>query len=89
MGYPAIRALVVGVALAGAAHGPAIVTHAASRPPSRAGAAVIAYAKAQLGKPYQRGGTGPGAGADKEMTVARRGRKHPVGGQPKQSMAQT
>ena len=63
-------AVAVGLALAGAAHGPAAATHTRTAAParaaapargSRAAAAAVAFATAQLGKPYQWGGTGPGA----------------------------
>src|SRR6266702_2860516 len=60
-GQAAAAAVVAGVVLAGAARGPATVRHAAARPAPKAVAAVVGYAKAQLGKPYRWGGTGPGA----------------------------
>ncbi len=59
-GQTAAAAVVAGVVLAGAARGPATVRHAAARPAPKAVAAVVAYARAQLGKPYRWGGTGPG-----------------------------
>ncbi len=63
-------AAVAGVILAGAAHGSAAVTHpravthartAAPAPDGAAAGEAIAYAKAQLGKRYVWGGTGPDA----------------------------
>ena len=69
-GQKAAAAVAVGVALAGAAHGPAAARHARAAEParaalparaSRAAEQVIAFAKAQLDKPYQWGGTGPDA----------------------------
>jgi cell wall-associated NlpC family hydrolase len=62
-GQKAAAAAGAAVALAGAGHGAAsAVSHPkpAARP-GHAAAVAIAYAKAQLGKPYQWGGTGPGA----------------------------
>jgi len=51
--------VVAGVVLAAAAHGPARA-HVAARAGPGAAAAVVAYARAQLGRPYLWGGTGPG-----------------------------
>jgi cell wall-associated NlpC family hydrolase len=62
-GKEAIVAAVAGVILAAAAHStvakgiPASLT--AAHPPTAAAAQAIAYARAQLGKPYIWGGTGP------------------------------
>jgi cell wall-associated NlpC family hydrolase len=55
LAVPAV-AVAVGLAALSAHHGAA-----AGGPPGRAAAAAIAYARAQLGKPYLWGGTGPGA----------------------------
>ena len=63
-GQQAAVAAVAGVVLAGAAHGPAAVTQPRAAAPARDGTAAskaIAYVKAQLGKPYVWGGTGPGS----------------------------
>jgi cell wall-associated NlpC family hydrolase len=60
----AAAAVVAGIVLAAAAHSvgagsvPASLT--AARPPTAAAAVAIAYARAQLGKPYCWGGTGSG-----------------------------
>jgi cell wall-associated NlpC family hydrolase len=55
-------AIAVGVVLAAAgSHGPPGHASAVSRVPGKTAAAAIAYARAQLGKPYQWGGTGPDA----------------------------
>jgi cell wall-associated NlpC family hydrolase len=59
----AAAAVVAGLVLAAAAHSagsgnvPASLT--AARPPAAAASVAIAYARAQLGKPYVWGGTGP------------------------------
>src|SRR5712692_6406464 len=57
-------AVVVGVVLARAVHGSAAVTHARAAPPApardgTAASKAVPYATAQLGRPYQWGGTGP------------------------------
>ena len=55
----AVSALAVGVGIAAlSGHGGAVAPGGA---PSKAAARAIAYAQAQLGKPYLWGGTGPGA----------------------------
>jgi cell wall-associated NlpC family hydrolase len=57
----AIAAVVAGVVLAAAVHATAGARPAAGGAPGKAAAAAIAYARAQLGKPYLWGGTGPDA----------------------------
>jgi cell wall-associated NlpC family hydrolase len=56
-------AVIAGVALAALAHGGAAAISARARGtvPSHAAAQAIAFARAQLGKPYVYGATGPGA----------------------------
>jgi len=63
-GFAAVAVgVVIGLAvLSGGHHHPGAPARApASSTPGRAAAAAIAYARAQLGKPYQWGGTGPDA----------------------------
>ncbi len=58
----AAAAVAVGLILAAVhGHGPSGPAGTTSRAPGKTAAAVIAYARAQLGKPYLWGGTGPGA----------------------------
>ena len=59
----AVSAVAAGLVIAVAAHGhsPAVSRTAATVAPSPAAATAIAYARAQLGKPYVYGATGPDA----------------------------
>ena len=59
--HPAVAAAVAVLALAALTHAPAASTSTTAAAASGTAATAIAYARAQLGKPYEWGGTGPDA----------------------------
>ena len=59
--HPAVAAAAAGLALAALTHTPATGTSTRTTAATGPAATAIAYARAQLGKPYQWGGTGPDA----------------------------
>ena len=59
--HPAVAAAAAVLALAALAHTPATGTSTTTAAASGPAATAIAYARAQLGKPYEWGGTGPDA----------------------------